>query len=90
MNNINVNVTIPFPTTREADVAYQVLRVDNEPKRSGVTKQLTVEGNLLTVIFYGQEARKVRVGLTSFFESLILVTETMKELGPPESEYSYY
>ncbi|KOX72991.1 hypothetical protein WN51_01359, partial [Melipona quadrifasciata] len=38
----------------------------------------------------GTEARKVRVALTSFFDSLILVTETMQLFGPPVPTYNYY
>lgn len=38
----------------------------------------------------GTEARKVRVALTSFFDSLILVTETMQQFGPSEPSFNYY
>lgn len=38
----------------------------------------------------GKEARKVRVSLTSFFDSLTLVTETMKEFDSREPVYSHY
>ncbi|XP_012280955.1 uncharacterized protein LOC105700013 isoform X2 [Orussus abietinus] len=90
MGDLNVDVTIPFPTAREAEIAFEALKVDPEPKRSGVTKNLSLHGNLLKVSFSGTEARKVRVGLTGFFDSLILVTETMNEFGPPEPEYTHY
>nr|XP_046480712.1 uncharacterized protein LOC124218233 isoform X2 [Neodiprion pinetum] len=90
MNDINVSVSVPFTTTREADVVYQVLRVDSEPKRSGVSKILSLDETRLNVNFTGTEARKVRVGLTSFFESLLLVLETLKEFGPPAPEYTHY
>ncbi|XP_046743715.1 uncharacterized protein LOC124409851 isoform X2 [Diprion similis] len=90
MNDINVSVSVPFTTAREADVVYQVLRVDSEPKRSGVSKILRLDENRLNVSFTGTEARKVRVGLTSFFESLLLVVETLKEFGPPAPEYTHY
>lgn len=43
------DLSIPFPSEREADVAYQTLRVDAEPSRSGVTKTLTLESNTLKV-----------------------------------------
>ncbi|KAF7987736.1 hypothetical protein HCN44_003599 [Aphidius gifuensis] len=90
MNNLDVKISVPFPSSREADIAYQVLKVDAEPKRSGVKKIISVDNNILKVNFIGTEARKVRVGLTSFFDNLTLVSETMKEFGPPESSYSYY
>ncbi|KAL6261025.1 hypothetical protein P5V15_008551 [Pogonomyrmex californicus] len=90
MSNIKVDLFIPFPTVREADVIYQVLRVDKEPSRSGVTKKLTLNNNFLEVSFSGKEARKVRVALTSFFEHLLLVTETIEQFGPPVLTYDYY
>lgn len=43
------DLNIPFPTEREADVVYQTLRVDAEPSRSGVSKTLTLESNILKV-----------------------------------------
>lgn len=38
---------VPFPSARLAEIAYHVLRVDVEPKRSGVSKILTVKNNTL-------------------------------------------
>lgn len=43
------NLRIPFPSKREADVAYNVLRVDKEPERSGVKKTLELLDNILVV-----------------------------------------
>lgn len=90
MSDLNVNLCIPFPTPREAEVAYQVLRVDEEPSRSSISKNITLDNNLLKVLITGTEARKVRVALTAFFDSLILVTETMRQFGPPAPTYNYY
>ncbi|XP_014477210.1 PREDICTED: EKC/KEOPS complex subunit LAGE3 [Dinoponera quadriceps] len=89
MNDLKVNLSVPFPSAREAEVAYEVLRVDEEPSRSAVTKKLTLNNNILEVSFSGKEARKVRVGLTSFFDSLLLVTETIQQFGPPEPIYNH-
>ncbi|XP_029668557.1 EKC/KEOPS complex subunit LAGE3 [Formica exsecta] len=90
MSDLKVDLSVPFPSAREAEVAYQVLRVDEEPPRSGVTKKLVLKNNILEVSFSGKEARKVRVGLGAFFDSLLLVTETIQQFGPPESTYSHY
>ncbi|XP_035723705.1 EKC/KEOPS complex subunit Lage3-like isoform X2 [Vespa mandarinia] len=79
-----------FATTREADVVYQVLRVDKEPPRSGVIKKIEQKDNQLQISFSSTEVRKLRVGITSFFDSLTLVTETIQQFGPPESMYDYY
>ncbi|KYN27793.1 L antigen family member 3 [Trachymyrmex cornetzi] len=83
-------LSVPFPSAREAEVVYQVLRVDEEPPRSEATKNLTLNNNILEVSFSGKEARKVRVALTSFFDNLLLVTETIEKFGPPEPTYSHY
>ncbi|XP_043260067.1 EKC/KEOPS complex subunit LAGE3 [Colletes gigas] len=90
MNALSVNLSIPFPSAREAEIAYQVLRVDKEPSRSSVSKNLTLDNDILQVSISGTEARKVRVALTSFFDSVILVTETIQQFGPPAPTYNYY
>lgn len=46
---IKVNVDIPFPSNRAAEIAYDVLRIDPEPKRGGVRKNLEVNENILKV-----------------------------------------
>jgi hypothetical protein len=46
---IKVNVTIPFSTKRAAEIAYDVLRVDPEPKRGEVKKKLEINENILKV-----------------------------------------
>lgn len=40
---------IPFPTKRTAEIVYEVLRIDEEPKRSRIKKVLSVEDNILNV-----------------------------------------
>lgn len=89
--NIFVSLKIPFPSRREAEIAYDVLRIDNEPKRSFIEKSLKLQDNQLLVEFNGQHAKNVRVGVTSFFESLLLCCETLDQFGPPTSEkYEHY
>ncbi|XP_011171937.1 EKC/KEOPS complex subunit LAGE3 [Solenopsis invicta] len=90
MSDLKVDLSVPFPSPREAEVVYQVLRVDKEPSRSEVTKKLELNNNILEVSFSGKEAKKIRVALTSFFDNLLLVTETIKQFGPPEPTYDHY
>jgi hypothetical protein len=44
-----VQVSIPFPNKRAAQIAYNVLSIDQEPKRSQVKKQYTIDNNILSV-----------------------------------------
>lgn len=85
-----VSIKIPFPTRRQAEVAYDVLRVDEEPRRGGVFKTLSLEDSKLIVYFSGEQAKNVRVGMTSFFESLILCCETLDQFGSPTEKYEFY
>lgn len=42
-------------------------------------------------IFSGSLAKHVRVAVTSFFEGIILCSETMDQFGPAQSdEYQFY
>ena len=70
---------IPFDTERMAEIAYNSLRVDPEPKRSGSNKELTLSGNILCVQFNCAEARTLRVSVGSFLSLLTLVIDTMDQ-----------
>lgn len=37
-------ITVPFHTAKEAEIAWNTLRVDREPPRGGCTKAMHVEG----------------------------------------------
>ena len=51
MNNrsFHSSLSIPFPSARNAEIAYDVLRIDAEPSRSAVTKTLALDDNKLLV-----------------------------------------
>ena len=84
----HMELAIPFPTRRHAEIAFNSLRVDKEPRRGGCTKELKVIDNKLNVIFKAKEARTLRVASNSFLDFLILVTETMEQfdLVPEEKQ----
>ncbi|XP_056008370.1 EKC/KEOPS complex subunit LAGE3-like [Ostrea edulis] len=83
---LKVDLSVPFPSEEEAQIAHGTLSVDAEPKRGGVKKQLTVNGNMLNVHFESLEARMMRVGVNSFFDHLNLVIQTMEQFGPPRKK----
>lgn len=47
MELIKVSIEIPFPTKRSAQIAYDVLRIDAEPKRNSVKKNFAIDDNIL-------------------------------------------
>jgi len=83
MASLKADLEIPFPSHREAEIAYGTLSVDKEPKRGGVQRTFTIDGNIMHVHFEAQEARTLRVSINSFFEHVNLVCQTMQSFGPP-------
>ncbi|XP_035223624.1 uncharacterized protein LOC118196306 isoform X2 [Stegodyphus dumicola] len=71
-----IHMEVPFQTFKEATVAYNSLRIDAEPLRGGVIKELNVRDNYLVVIS-SKDPRKLRSAVSSFLDFLILVTNTI-------------
>ncbi|XP_047228987.1 L antigen family member 3-like isoform X2 [Girardinichthys multiradiatus] len=72
---------VPFPSSHEATIALRSLAPDKEPRRGGISKQLSVSGS--TLRWSADEARILRVSVSSFLDHLSLVVETMEVFGPP-------
>ena len=77
------SLDVPYSTEREAGIAYDALRVEKEPPRSCVSRDMRQDGCMLRVKFQAAEARNLRVSVNGFLEHLILVSETMRQFGPP-------
>ncbi|XP_071321805.1 L antigen family member 3-like isoform X1 [Trachinotus anak] len=84
--DVNLSLDVPFPSSREADIALRSLSPDREPRKGGISKQLTVAGSTLSVRWSADEARILRVSVNSFLDHLSLVVETMQMFGPPVSQ----
>lgn len=82
---ITSNLRVPFTTAREAEIAYNTLRVDKEPKRSSITREMRTEDNCLVVHWEAKESRVVRVSVNSFMDHLGLVIQTIDKFGPPKT-----
>ncbi|XP_059479669.1 uncharacterized protein LOC132199160 [Neocloeon triangulifer] len=84
--SLKLSLTVPFASKRDAEIVYDVLRVDEEPKRGGTNKTLKLVDSTLEVCFEASETRHLRIASNSFFEHLILVQETIKTFGPAKTE----
>lgn len=82
---LSLDLSVPFNSVRETEIAYGSLSVDAEPKRGGVKKHMVVEENILNVHFEAQEAKSLRVGVNTFFDHLALVVKTIQQFGPPKT-----
>ncbi|KAM9841872.1 L antigen family member 3-like [Aulostomus maculatus] len=75
---LEFSLDVPFPSSREASIALRSLSPDREPRKGGITRQLTVSGTTLSVRWSADEARILRVSVGSFLDHLSLVMETMQ------------
>ncbi|KAL1513180.1 hypothetical protein ABEB36_002625 [Hypothenemus hampei] len=90
-DNLKIDLEVPFADETISRIVFDVLRVDVEPKRSGVTKLLTHQENIVKASFSAKQAKQLRVSLTNFFEKIDLIVETIEVMGPPVSaNYSHY
>lgn len=78
---MEVCLTIPFPSVDTAILAYEVLSVDKELKRSQVKRNLVRETESLVITFHGDDLRKLRVGVNAFIKNAVLVLKTIELLS---------
>lgn len=72
---------MPFDTPQHAEIAYRVLKVDQEPRRNFVQKTLSLDDDVLVVHFQADQVKSLRTAITSFFESLLLCQDTIRVFG---------
>ncbi|XP_068190941.1 L antigen family member 3-like [Antennarius striatus] len=80
---LEFSLNVPFPSANEATIALRSLSPDREPRKGGISKQMSVCGDTLSVRWSADEARILRVSVNSFLDHLSLVLETMEMFGPP-------
>lgn len=78
---LTMEVTVPWASGPQAEVAYNSLRVEVEPARSKVSRTMALQGSNLLVTFRAEETRNLRVACTNFFEHVVLVAETIRLFG---------
>ncbi|RDD39713.1 EKC/KEOPS complex subunit LAGE3 [Trichoplax sp. H2] len=85
MSKSSFQLTVPFPDSKTAAIAYRTLTVDKEPKRSSAVKNLQLNDNQLLVSvlkqFNSPDPRSLRVGVNSFLDLLKLTVETIEQFG---------
>jgi len=90
MSQTEVEFSVPFPSPREAEIVFNVLRVDKEPQRNAIQKKLFLDDNILKVKISGEQTKNVRVVVNAIFDAILLSTETIHEFGPASQEYDHY
>ncbi|XP_042307850.1 EKC/KEOPS complex subunit LAGE3 isoform X6 [Sceloporus undulatus] len=82
-SSLAFELSIPFPSSLLARIALDSLAPDPEPRKGGISKELSVMEDTLHICWKADEARILRVSVNSFLEHLSLVVETMDLFGPP-------
>ncbi|XP_029025151.1 L antigen family member 3-like [Betta splendens] len=83
---LEFSLDVPFPSPREALIALRSLSPDREPRKGGISKELSVSDSTLSVRWSADEARILRVSVNSFLDHLSLVVETMEMFDSSASQ----
>jgi len=81
MKIMEMTIRIPFEDQKSAEIVWNSLRVDPEPPRSNMKKEMRVENTDLVVDFQCNEAKTMRVSVNSFFDLLNLVVQTVDQFA---------
>lgn len=76
---------MPLANARQAEIVCNTLAVDTEPTRGALIKNLITKGNVLQVSMSATELRKLRVGVNSFMDHLLLTLQTIEKFDPKTS-----
>lgn len=76
---------VPFPSPKEAEIVYNSLRVDKDPKSQTATRSLRLEKEDLVVEIKARNAKHMRVSVSSLFDFILLSCHTIRRFAlPPE------
>jgi EKC/KEOPS complex subunit PCC1/LAGE3 len=79
--NFVCELNFPLATTRHAEIVYNTVRIDKEPKKT-VQRIETLDKNILHVRFEAEEAKFIRVAVESYIEKINLILRTIQRFDP--------
>ncbi|CAF1292536.1 unnamed protein product [Rotaria socialis] len=79
--NFTCELRFPLSTARHAQIIYNTIRIDKEPKKT-VERIETLDGNVLNVRFEAHEAKFIRVAVESYIEKVNLILRTIQRFDP--------
>ncbi|KAH0511980.1 EKC/KEOPS complex subunit Lage3 [Microtus ochrogaster] len=78
-------LTVPFPTSLEAEITCGSLAPDAEPHQGLLGKKLKVSGSMLEAHWISGDSCLLRISIMNFLDQLSLVVNTIQRFGPPVS-----
>lgn len=79
--NFSCELRFPLATERHAQILFNTMRVDKEPKKN-VQRSEQIDGNSLRVQFQAEQAKFLRVAVESYIEKINLVLQTIRRFDP--------
>lgn len=77
-SNLIMELSIPIPNVRHAEIVFNSLRIDKEPKRNRVTKDLELQENIIKIKWQSKDAKNLRASTSGFFDHLNLCLQTIE------------
>lgn len=77
-DELKAELKIPFATSEYAQIAFNTLSVDAEPRKDLIRKKLELNKEYLNVTWTAKESRILRVSINSFLDHLNSVLETIQ------------
>uniref|UniRef100_A0A914VQ35 L antigen family member 3 n=1 Tax=Plectus sambesii TaxID=2011161 RepID=A0A914VQ35_9BILA len=78
----SISLRVPFETANHAEIVYNALRIDKEPKRSKASRKFAVEGSTLIVEITCPDTKFLRKSLDNLFNMIDLCKSTITRLSP--------
>ncbi|KAG4089132.1 transcription factor Pcc1 [Neocallimastix lanati (nom. inval.)] len=79
MFNHQLNIKIPFPEEKYAEIASRTLNVDKELKEDIIRRTITTNKNILIINFESTNAKSLRTSAQNLMELLHLITKTIND-----------
>lgn len=79
--NYVCELSFPLATARHAQIVYNTVRIDKEPKKV-VQRVETVDNDVLNVRFESDEAKFIRVAVESYIEKINSILRTIQRFDP--------
>jgi len=85
-NKWQFKVVLPFESERLCTIVYNSLRIDIEPRPHEISRELSINGNVLQCDWRSTVDRTLRVAVNSFFENVDLILKTVESFDPQYTE----
>ncbi|RNA14941.1 EKC KEOPS complex subunit LAGE3 [Brachionus plicatilis] len=80
MNDLlTAQLTIPFSCQKHAKIVYETLRVDQEPRKNLIKREISLNPSSVTVAWWAKESRILRVSVQSIIDHIHSILTTIHQ-----------